>query len=92
MISIHRKFDLHLLWYAFLIDSRQKQYKDKFKAWKWIKRLPGDIAQWMVGEANSREVHYGKDTIFSYKGQILTREQAENSVSWTRKMIGKLGS
>ncbi|KAF2786480.1 hypothetical protein K505DRAFT_289676, partial [Melanomma pulvis-pyrius CBS 109.77] len=65
----------------------QKQYKDKFKSWKWIKRLPGDVAQWMVEKASQREIVDGKQTIFSFKGQSWTGEQAANSATRTRKVI-----
>ncbi|KAF2689841.1 hypothetical protein K458DRAFT_356181 [Lentithecium fluviatile CBS 122367] len=64
-----------------------KQYKDKFKSWKWIKRLPGEVAQWMVEKANERQTEEGKETTFSFKGRQWTIEQAQDTALRTRKLI-----
>ncbi|KAF1958926.1 hypothetical protein CC80DRAFT_533884 [Byssothecium circinans] len=65
----------------------QKQYKDKFRSWKWAKHLPGDVAQWMVERSDQRRTQGGKDTIFTFKGQSWSRDQAQNSAQRTRKAI-----
>jgi len=59
-------------------------YKEKFKYWRWQKKLPGEIAHWMVGRANVREA-IGKRTEFEYGGHKWTLEQAVNSASRTKK-------
>jgi tetratricopeptide (TPR) repeat protein len=44
----------------------------------------------MVKKGNDREAMYGKNTVFSWQGQVWTRDQAESTASRTRKFVRKL--
>ena len=60
-------------------------YKEKFKFWRWQKKLPGEVAQWMVKKGQVREAT-GKKTEFSFGGQRWTLEQAASSANRSKKL------
>ena len=68
-----------------LILPRKRLYKEKFKAWKWQKNLPGDHARFMVREAEKRKREENKETTFIYRGLQWTKQRAEASASRTKK-------
>jgi hypothetical protein len=60
-----------------------KMYKQRFKIWKWSKKLPKDKAEWMLGRAYKRKnpiSNEPKDTIFDWGNQIWTVERVKQSV------------
>lgn len=58
-------------------------YKQKFKTWKWSKKLPKDKAQWMLGRANERRdaiLTEPKDTVFEWGHQLWTVDTIRESM------------
>ena len=58
-------------------------YKQKFKIWKWSKKLPRNTAEWMLKRARKRKnpiSHEPKDTIFDWGNQVWTVDRVKQSV------------
>jgi hypothetical protein len=60
-----------------------KMYKQKFKIWKWSKKLPRNKAEWMLARARKRENPASgdpKDTTFDWGNQIWTVDRVKQSL------------
>jgi hypothetical protein len=58
-------------------------YKQKFKIWKWSKKLPRNTAEWMLNRAHKRRNPISsepKDTIFDWGNQVWTVDRVKQSV------------
>jgi hypothetical protein len=58
-------------------------YKQKFKNWKWSKKLPRNTAEWMLSRAHKRRnpiSNEPKDTIFDWGNQVWTVDRVKQSV------------
>ncbi|KAF8858028.1 hypothetical protein BDZ45DRAFT_726328 [Acephala macrosclerotiorum] len=66
-----------------------KMYKQKFKLWKWSKKLPRDTAEWMLRRAHNRRnpvSNEPKDTTFFWGNQVWTVDRVKQSVGRRNKV------
>ncbi|KAF2817425.1 uncharacterized protein BDZ99DRAFT_15735 [Mytilinidion resinicola] len=54
--------------------ASEDQYKKQFRRWKWSKNtcIPNKEGLWMLHKAEQGKVEHDKDTMFEFRGQILT--------------------
>jgi len=58
-------------------------YKQKFKIWKWSKKLPRNTAEWMLRRAYKRRnpnSNKPKDTVFDWGNQVWTLDRVKQSI------------
>ncbi|KAF4633931.1 hypothetical protein G7Y89_g4185 [Cudoniella acicularis] len=65
--------------FANILPSK-KQYNNKLRQWKFIKKIPGSTANWMANKARSRK-RAGKDTEFTVGDQPWSLDRIEKSAS-----------
>lgn len=66
--------------------ASQKAYKEQFDSWQWKKKLPKEIAQYMVEKDKKRKRQGKKGTVYKWGGRKWTGERAKKS--FTRSKAG----